>query len=116
MSQVPEDAKPALDLLKSVGGDEMVAMMMQTFIQFAEERLAKLVEEADSRRISEVASIAHSLKSSARQLGALAMGEACAAAEAAGKAGDTDGALNGVVAIQREYVVAKVWMQALADG
>ena len=115
MSQVPEDAKPALDLLRSVGGDEMVAMMMQTFIQFAEERMEKLVEEANSRRISEVSSIAHSLKSSARQLGALAMGEACAAAENAGRSGDTDGALNGVAAIQREYAAAKPWMLALAN-
>ncbi|MBI3568179.1 MAG: Hpt domain-containing protein [Gemmatimonadetes bacterium] len=116
MSQVPEDAKPALDLLKSVGGDEMVSMMMQTFIQFAEERLAKLVEEAGNRRISEVASIAHSLKSSARQLGALAMGEACAVTEIAGKSGDMDGALDGVTAIQREYAAAKPWMQALANS
>ena len=40
----PEDAKPALDMLRSLGGDEMLAMMMQTFIQFAEERMAKLIE------------------------------------------------------------------------
>ncbi len=30
--QIPDDAKPALDMLRSVGGDEMLAMMMQTFL------------------------------------------------------------------------------------
>ncbi|HEY4658843.1 MAG TPA: Hpt domain-containing protein, partial [Gemmatimonadaceae bacterium] len=68
MTQIPDDARPALDVLRSVGGDEMLAMMMQTFLQFAEERLGKLGEESQAGHISEVASIAHSLKSSARQL------------------------------------------------
>ncbi len=116
MLQIPDDAKPALDMLRSVGGDEMLAMMMQTFLQFAEERLAKMVEEANLGNIDEVASIAHSLKSSARQLGALALGEACAATEAAGKAGKTTLALEGVGAIQREFSAAKPWLQSLAGG
>jgi two-component system sensor histidine kinase/response regulator len=116
MPQPPEDATPALDLLRSVGGDEMLAMMMQTFIQFAEDRMEKLLEESASGRISEVAGIAHSLKSSARQLGALALGEACAETEHAGREGDEAGARAGVVNIQREYAAAKPWMESLATG
>ena len=116
MTQIPDDATPALDLLRSVGGDEMLAMMMQTFLQFAEERLAKLAEESAAGNISEVAGIAHSLKSSARQLGALALGEACAAAELAGRQGDATGATNGVEAIRRELIAAKPWMESLATG
>jgi HPt (histidine-containing phosphotransfer) domain-containing protein len=114
MTQVPDDAKPALDMLRSVGGDEMLAMMMQTFLQFAEERVAKMVEEANLGNINEVASIAHSLKSSARQLGALPLGEACAVTEAAGKEGKTELALEGVGAIQREFAAAKPWLKSLA--
>ena len=114
MPQIPEDAKPALDMLRSVGGDEMLAMMMQTFLQFAEERLAKMVEEASLGNVPEVASIAHSLKSSARQLGALGLGEACAVTEAAGKAGKKELALDGVAAIQREFAAAKPWLRFLA--
>lgn len=116
MSQIPEDAKPALDILRGVGGDEMLAMMMQTFLQFAEERLAKIVEESGAGRISEVAGIAHSLKSSARQLGAVALGEACAATEVAGKADDAEGARSGVEAILREFAEAKPWMESIAKG
>ena len=76
--------------------------------------LSNLVEEANSGNVPEVASIAHSLKSSARQLGALALGEACAVTEAAGKAGKTEIALDGVGAIQREFATAKPWLKALA--
>lgn len=114
MTEIPEDARPALDMLKSVGGDEMVAMMMQTFLQFAEERLGKMVEAANLGNIAEVASIAHSLRSSARQLGALALGDACAATEAAGKAGRKDDALEGVGAIQREFASARPWLKSVA--
>jgi HPt (histidine-containing phosphotransfer) domain-containing protein len=116
MSQIPDDARPALDMLRSVGGDEMLAMMMQTFLQFAEERLAKLVEESNEGRISEVAGIAHSLKSSARQLGAIALGEACALTELAGRSDDTIGATKGVEAILREFAAAKPWLESLARG
>lgn len=114
MPEIPEDAKPALDMLRSIGGDEMLAMMMQTFLQFTEERLSKLVEEASLGNVSEVASIAHSLKSSARQLGALALGEACAATEDAGRAGRKELALAGVESIRREFVAARPWLRSLA--
>jgi HPt (histidine-containing phosphotransfer) domain-containing protein len=114
MPQIPDDAKPALDMLRSVGGDEMLAMMMQTFLQFADERLGKMVEEANLGNIAEVAGIAHSLKSSARQLGALALGEACAVTEAAGKDGNKALALHGVTAVRREYAAAKPWLKFVA--
>ena len=116
MSQIPDDARPALDILRGVGGDEMLAMMMQTFLQFAEERLEKLVEESTAGRISEVAGIAHSLKSSARQLGAVALGEACAATELAGRSGDAAAATKGVTAILDRFAAAKPWMEAIAKG
>jgi HPt (histidine-containing phosphotransfer) domain-containing protein len=116
MTLIPEDAKPALDMLRSVGGDEMLAMMMQTFLTFAEERLGKMVEESAAGNVTEVSGIAHSLKSSARQLGANALGDACAVTESAGRSGDATTALNGVKAIQREFVAARPWMQAIAKG
>ena len=116
MTAVPEDARPALDVLKSVGGDDMVAMLMRTFVQFADERIAKLYEEADHSRWEEVASIAHAIKSSARQLGANALSDACGDVEDAGRRDDAAGTLAGVAAIQREYQLARAWMDALATS
>jgi HPt (histidine-containing phosphotransfer) domain-containing protein len=114
MSEIPESAKPALDMLRGIGGDEMVAMLLRTFLQFAEERVGKLAEEATNARWSEVASIAHAIKSSARQLGALALADACAETESAGRANDIPTTAAGVTAIQREFAAAKEWMEAAA--
>lgn len=116
MSAIPEDARPALDVLRSVGGDDMVAMLIRTFLQFAGERVGKLGEEAKAGRWEEVASIAHSLKSSARQLGANALGDACAKAEEAGRRGDIPSAAAGVTAIEQEYAAAYAWMDTLTGG
>ena len=110
MAEIPASAKPALDILRGVGGDEMVAMLLKTFTQFADERVAKLGEEAGNFRWSEVASIAHAIKSSARQLGAMALADACASTEAAGRVDDSAKSLAGVTAIQREYTAARAWM------
>jgi HPt (histidine-containing phosphotransfer) domain-containing protein len=116
MTDIPEDARPALDMLRGVGGDQMVAMLMRTFIDFGDERLSKLVEEADNHRWEEVASIAHAIKSSARQLGAVSLADACAATEAAGRGGDPAKAAEGVAAIRAAFAAARPWMQALAQG
>ena len=115
MNEVPESARPALDVLKSVGGDDMVAMLMRTFVQFADERVAKIIEEAGNERWEEVASIAHAIKSSARQLGANPLSDACGATETAGRSGDFAATSAGVTAIQREYESARAWMDELAN-
>ena len=46
MAQIPDNATPALDMLRSVGGDAMLAMMLQTFVQFADERIPQIAAEA----------------------------------------------------------------------
>lgn len=116
MSLPPDDAKPALDILRSVGGDEMLAMMMRTFIDFADERMTKMNEAAAAGNVVEVAAIAHSLKSSSRQLGAMPLGESCEAAEKAGKAGDAAGAATAVATAKQDYAAARLWMAAIAGA
>jgi HPt (histidine-containing phosphotransfer) domain-containing protein len=116
MPPIPESAKPALDMLRGVGGDEMVAMLLKTFIQFADERVGKLAEESGGARWSEVASIAHAIKSSARQLGAMGLADACAGVETAGRANDAATAMTGVATIQREYAAARAWMAEASGG
>ena len=114
MTEIPESAKPALDMLRGVGGDDMVAMLMRTFISFGDERVGKLAEEARNPRWEEVASIAHAIKSSARQLGAIALADACAATEEAGRGGNPASASAGVAAIRAEFAAARIWMHELS--
>ena len=54
--------------------------------------------------------------SRARQLGANALGDACATAEECGRKGDIAGASAGVTAIEREFAVAYEWMRTLTGG
>lgn len=90
-------------------------MLMRTFITFADDRMGKLAEECANGRWEEVASLAHSLKSSARQLGAMPLGDACAETEAAGREGNAAATRAGVDAITRAYASARGWMIVLAN-
>jgi HPt (histidine-containing phosphotransfer) domain-containing protein len=111
---IPENARSAIAELHAIGGDELVSAMMRTFVRFAEAQLQRL-EDADSTgELATAATIAHTIKSSARQLGAFALGEACAAAELAGRGGDAAALHTAVAAMRREYAAARPWMDALA--
>ena len=116
MAQIPDNATPALDMLRSVGGDAMLAMMLQTFVQFADERIPQIAAEAAAGRLREAASGAHALKASARQLGALALGDACQRLEEAGRAEHAEAVADGVLDVQDAYRVARDWMSALATA
>jgi HPt (histidine-containing phosphotransfer) domain-containing protein len=116
MAEVPDEAKSSLDMLRSVGGNEMLAMMLQTFLQFADERIPAMLADVSAGRLKEGAAIAHSLKSSSRQLGAMALGEACQIVETAGKAEDAAACAGGVSEVQLRYREARDWMQTIATG
>jgi HPt (histidine-containing phosphotransfer) domain-containing protein len=116
MAEIPDDANPALDLLRSVGGDEMLAVMLATFVQFADERVPAMATEVSAGRLREAAAIAHALKASARQLGALALGDACQQMEEAGKAENAAAVADGVLVVQDRYRVAREWMRAIATA
>jgi len=55
-------------------------------VQFA----AELKAACNSGQAAQAGALAHKLKSSARSMGALALGELCAVMEQAGKAGDNE--------------------------
>jgi HPt (histidine-containing phosphotransfer) domain-containing protein len=116
MADVPHDATASLDLLRSVGGDEMLAMMLRTFIEFADERIPAMATEVAGGRLREAAAIAHSIKSSARQLGAMALGDDCQHMEEAGKAENAAAAADGVLRVQDSYRAAREWMLTIATA
>jgi CheY-like chemotaxis protein len=72
-----------------VGTDpQLIHEFLQEFGVSAARSAAGLAEACGKQRSKEAAEIAHKLKSSARSVGALKLGELCAAIEAAGTAGD----------------------------
>ena len=85
---------PALDVsvLKALVGDEpqVIKEFLQDFRVSAAEATTQMRAACLARQASLVETVAHTLKSSARSMGALALGELCAQLEAAGQAGRLD--------------------------
>ncbi|HEY8710123.1 MAG TPA: PAS domain S-box protein [Burkholderiaceae bacterium] len=84
-------AAPALDVsvLKALVGDEptVIGEVLRDFRVSAGKAAAQMRAACQARQASDVEAVAHKLKSSARAVGALALGELCASLEEAGQAG-----------------------------
>lgn len=116
MSVEPEEAKESLEMLRSFGGDDLVRSLIATFLRFADEQMATASAAAAAGDGAGIARVAHAIKSSSRQLGAFALGDACESAEAAGVGNaDVAGAVAGLAAMQAELATARKWMQAMID-
>ncbi len=87
-----EGAVPVdVSVLKALVGDdaETITEFLHDF-RISADKIASELHEAHERGDAQlVSALAHKLKSSARSVGALALGELCAAIEQAGKASDT---------------------------
>lgn len=113
---LPADARPAVEELRSIGGDELVREMMATFVRFATAHSARLQEAAHLGDLEAGATLAHTLKSSARQLGANHLAEVCASAELAARGGDVAGFLKWTEETGTAFIDARAWMEPLAYG
>lgn len=115
MTTIPDESRAAIEELRSIGGDELVTEMLRTFLRFGDSQLQRLEEASAAADLLGAATIAHTMKSTARQLGALALGDACAAAELAGRGGDAGGLATATEVVRAAYAAARPWMQALAS-
>ena len=88
---VKEPTPPAVDIsvLQALIGDDAAITneFLQDFSVSAQAIAAELLAACAAGDAAQVGALAHKLKSSARSVGALALGECCVALEAAGKAG-----------------------------
>lgn len=72
-----------------VGGDpDMQRMFLELFLSTAEEQIIMLQTALSKADLQLISSVAHSLKSSARSIGAVRLGDLCEALEIAGKSVD----------------------------
>ena len=110
----PADARPAVEELRSIGGDELVREMMGTFVRFATAQVARLHDAAAHGDLETGATLAHTLTSSARQLGAHHLGEACSSAELAARGGDAAGFHTWTDEVATAFADARAWMAPLA--
>jgi CheY-like chemotaxis protein len=77
-------------VLTSMVGDNPVMhrRLLEKFLLSTKEQVARIIAAAASEESATVGNVAHALKSAARTVGALQLGELCEALETAGKSGD----------------------------
>jgi HPt (histidine-containing phosphotransfer) domain-containing protein len=87
----PVDEATLARLAQDLGGEEVVAEIVDTFLADAA-RIQATLEGADGADERGVARALHTLKSSAAVVGALHLSELCRQAEDAARRGDAEGA------------------------
>ena len=110
MSQIPDDVRVALDGLRALGGDALLKQMVVVFVQHSRDRMDALQAAAASGDLVVAAAAAHTLKGSARQLGLVDMGNACAAVEEASKHGDAATTRSETAVVHTQYTTAVAWL------
>jgi PAS domain S-box-containing protein len=114
----PTTASPAavqVSVLEAlVGSDpQVISELLREFQASAMQLGTALVDACAAGRVAEATQIAHKLKSSARSVGALELGEACAAIETSGKAGES-GALQALLpALSAALAAVNDYLRAL---
>lgn len=101
-------------LEKLVGNDvEMIREMLLDFRTSAEKIAAELHVAYQSGQLAATGALAHKLKSSARSVGALALGELCAAMEQAGKKSDAAKLAVLLPQFDAEMLAVKAYLDSL---
>lgn len=90
MPDEQEFQEAALQLLRRVGKDKLVRNMTERFEAGAPARLSAMRASAEAGDLARTAASAHSVKSSAGQLGAVAFQRLCQEIEEAAERGDAE--------------------------
>ncbi len=112
--QPPAEAKHAIDEIRLIGGEELVREMAGTFAHFATTQVARLREASDIGDLELVATLAHALHASSRQMGAGSLAEAALSAEVAGRGTDATAVEQAVARAKSALADARQWLDALA--
>lgn len=110
MSETPAEVRTALEGLRSLGGDALLKQMVAVFVEYSRDRIQALETAVAAGDLAAAASAAHTLKGSARQLGLIAMGDACVAVELASKRGDAAATQLHTAAVHMQYTTAVEWL------
>lgn len=110
MTEIPDDVRTALEGLRSLGGDALLTQMVAVFVDYSRDRVQALQVAAVAGDLAAAAAAAHTLKGSARQLGLIAMGNACVAVEEASKQGDVAAARSHTADVQTQFTTAVEWL------
>ena len=103
----------ALQRLKRLGGPPFLRQMVELYLQHGPDRIRAMEEGVSTSDAAKVERAAHSLKSSAGNLGATRLQEAALALELAGAAGTVD--IAAAARVREEYTAAEKVLRALLE-
>ncbi len=104
----------ALDRLREWGGDKLVGQMLRLFLENSLARMDQIRAGVAQRDLSEAEKGAHSLKSSAANVGAGKVREVSAVIERLCTDGDMEGFLVQVPLLEEAYANARIALEAAA--
>ena len=113
-SQILEQA--VLDKLKQIGGDKLVSELIGMFLELAPGKIAEVATGAQTGDMETVERAAHSLKSSAGNLGAVALQELCARIEALAENNRAEQVIPLVSPLQEAYDRLQPQLEELSRG
>jgi len=103
-----------VDSLRELGGDDMLADLVELFLEDAEPRLAALGEAVKADDASAVERVAHSLKGSSGNMGAHGMSRLAAELQYIGASGDLSKAPESLRSLEAEFERVRPALAALA--
>jgi HPt (histidine-containing phosphotransfer) domain-containing protein len=106
----------AIERLLVLGGPSLVQEVAALFVAHGRERVAKIHDAWAAQDLLAVSTTAHSLGSSAAQLGLLSFSRLARRLEDAGRAGDVAGVAVGMTGLDDEFGRAVAALEALPRG
>ncbi len=110
MSELPAEARTALEGLRALGGDGLLKQMVGVFVEHSRGRVEALDAAAAGGDFVAAAAAAHTLKGSARQLALGVLADACLATEQTAKTGNLAGTQANAAAVHAAYTTAAEWL------
>lgn len=109
--------RAALERLSEWGGDKLLRQMLRLFLENAPERLQQIEQGlAPGGELEEAHRGAHSLKSSAGNVGAMTLSEDAAALEAATKDADMASSQELFTRLRASYAAAEAELTRVLEG
>jgi HPt (histidine-containing phosphotransfer) domain-containing protein len=106
----------ALDRLRGFGGDKLLRGMIELFVKNAPVKMAEAREALDCGDAAALRAALHGLKSSAGQLGAVTVYQACISGEELASRGDLPACAEHVVRIETDLPRASRELEAIHSG
>jgi HPt (histidine-containing phosphotransfer) domain-containing protein len=116
VSDLPLLDSSAIERIRGFGGDALLHGMIELFVRNAPGKAAEAREALDCGDTATLRASLHSLKSSAGQLGATSVHQACVAGEETASRGDLAACVRYVERIEADLPLACQQLEALRAG